>query len=602
MEIKKEEIGNKFKDFEPMQYLGRGASGEVIKVRGLKNKKIYAMKIINLRACDEEYIRSEIEMTKTLNHKNIVKYYSTFIENNKIYIIMEYIDYGELKEYINLLKYLSKRNIKINKLEIINIFIQCIKVLKYLKDSNIIHRDIKPENIFISKKYGIKLGDFGVAALIKDITSINNSSDLKKNNNTIIGSKKHMAPEVKKGKIYNEKADIYSMGLIFHQIYFQNEYREEIWKIQNDIIDSTFIRKPKPDKNKDPLVDFIFSMLEEDFEKRPDIDYLDNNINEIYIEYFSHENNSSLFSVLRCIGNFTYINDYFKSKYKIKKDKKYSEMFCNFINDSNKINEAAVFFRQKYFENNDSNFIDINKEIKPNIIFNFILEQILIELLEEEKKIEFKNNSSKNEFDVKKNKEINEQFKEIFSNNFKTNIGNNFSCIMRTYYNYSKIKINSTFFSLSFDLKYFLSKNDNINLKDLFKYQNDITLKCDNFFSNNTKIDTLSEKNMFYYFPFCLVINLNYEDVTNNFKNIVYTEYLDLSDFKGIKDESAKKFNLIGIIKYLNEHYISIIFDHIKEKKWVVFDCNKKTEVLNNYNEHKNGRVEMLFYFSEDKE
>ena len=605
MEKKNDEIGNKFKDFELMQYIGKGASGEVIKVRSLKNKKIYAMKIINIRALDDEYIRSEVEMTKKLNHKNIVKYYSSFIEDNKIYIIMEYLDYGELKEYINLLKYLSKRNIKINKLEIINIFIQCIKVLKYLKDSNIIHRDIKPENIFISKKYGIKLGDFGVAALIKDITNISRSSDLKKNNNTIIGSKKNMAPEVKKGKVYNEKADIYSMGLIFHQIYFQNDYREEIWKISNDIIDSTFIRKPKPDKNKDPLVEFIFSMLEEDFEKRPDIDYFYDNINEIYIQYFSQEKNTSLFSVLRCLGNFPYIKDYFKYKFEIKKDKKYSEMFCNFIKDSNKINEAAVFYRQKYFENNDSNFIDMNKEIKPNIILNFILDKIHIELLEEEKKIEFKNNLSNNEFDVKINKERNEQFKKNFSSNFKTKIANNFSCIMRTYYKYANCKNitsdNSAFFSLSFDLKYFLSKNDNINLKDLFKYQNDILLKFDSFCSKCKKIETRSEMNMFFYFPFCLVINLNYEGVNNNNKNILYPEKLNLSDIKGIKEKSAKEFNLIGIIKNLDDNYIAIIFDYTKEKKWIVFDCNKKPEVLNNYDEHKNGRVEMLFYFSQDK-
>ena len=605
MEIKNEEIGNKFKDFELLQLLGEGSSGKVIKVRSLLNKEIYAMKIINLELCDKEYIQSEIEMLKKINHENIVKYYSNFQEDNKIYIIMEYLEYGELKEYINLLKYLNEINRKPKKFEIINIFIQCIRVLKYLKDINIIHRDIKPENIFISKKCGIKLGDLGVAALMKDTTDIKDSNYLKKNNNTIIGSKKYMAPEVKKGKKYNEKADIYSMGLIFHQIYFQKEYREEIWKIQNDIIDSTFIRKPKPDKNEDPLVEFIFSMLEEDFTKRPDIDYLYNSINKIYIENFSQEKNSSIYSVLRCLGNFTYIKDYFQKKYKIKDNKKYSEWFYNFIIDSNRLKEAAVFFRQKYLENNDINFLDINKEIKPNIILNFILDKIHIELLDKEKNIEFKNNLSKNEFDEKINKKRNEQFEQNFSSNFNSKIANNFSCIMKTYYHYLNCKNTtfnySTFFSLSFDLKYFLSKNDNVNLKDLFKYQNDITLKYEYFCSKCKKIETRLEKNMFYYLPFCLVINLNYEDVNNNFKNIIYPKQLDFSEIKGMSKSSAKKFNLVGIIKNLNEHYISIIFDYINEKKWIIFDSNKKIDVLNHYNEHKNGRVEMLFYFSQDK-
>ena len=169
---------------------------------------------------------------------------------------------------------------------------------------------------------------------------------------------------------------------------------------------------------------------------------------------------------------------------------------------------------------------------------------------------------------------------------------NNFSCIMRTYYKYANCKNitsdNSAFFSLSFDLKYFLSKNDNINLKDLFKYQNDILLKFDSFCSKCKKIETRSEMNMFFYFPFCLVINLNYEGVNNNNKNILYPEKLNLSDIKGIKEKSAKEFNLIGIIKNLDDNYIAIIFDYAKEKKWIVFDCNKETEALNNFNEHKN--------------
>ena len=86
-------------------------------------------------------------MLKKLSHKNIVKYYTHFVEENTIYIIMEYLVYGDLSNYIDLLIHLYENNkdiINNKKLEIIYIFLQCITALQYLNDLKIIHSDIKP--------------------------------------------------------------------------------------------------------------------------------------------------------------------------------------------------------------------------------------------------------------------------------------------------------------------------------------------------------------------------------------------------------------------------------------------------------------------------
>ena len=221
-----ENIGDKLEDFELLTILGEGSFGVVLKVQSLINHEIYAMKIINLDNIDEkmkEYIESEIEMLKKLSHKNIVKYYTHFVEENTIYIIMEYLVYGDLSNYIDLLIHLYENNkdiINNKRLEIIYIFLQCITALQYLNDLKIIHRDIKPENIFISEIEGIKIGDFGVAAKMKDKDDINTIIKLKQNTNTIVGSEHYMSPEILAGKEYNEKTDIYSMGLIFYKLYF----------------------------------------------------------------------------------------------------------------------------------------------------------------------------------------------------------------------------------------------------------------------------------------------------------------------------------------------------------------------------------------------
>ena len=608
-----EMIGNKLEDFELLTLLGEGAYGMVLKVRSLLNQKIYAMKIINLENNEDykEYFDSEIEMLKKLNHQNIVKYYTNFETKKKIYIIMEYLEYGALSDYINLLIHLYEQDnsiITIKKGEIIHIFLQCINALKYLKDLKIIHRDIKPENIFISKKEGIKIGDFGVAAVLKDKnkdTIIN--SKLKKNEYTVVGTEDFMSPEVMKGKQYNEKADIYSMGLIFYKIYFLKDYREKEWKIKDNKIKFTFVRESKPEQIKDPLIDFIFSMIEEDSIKRPDVDLLYQQINKIYYNYFISNNISNFYSVIRCLGHFSYLKDFFLKKYK-PENKKYSDNFYKCIINQDNWDEALIFFKQKFYEDNGYNFFEFNKKIEPYFILNFILEKMQMEFYKDVNKKE-KITISKNKYD----QNLTENFKKIFSYNFKTIIGKNFFSVMTLYYqcmNCKNIFNNySSSFSLSFDLETFLrnhkNQSDDINILDLFKYQNDITLLPQNYFKfyclNCKKESMHKEKKTFFFLPLCLVINFIYNK-ENNINKINIPEKLDFSSIqKGLSKESAKKYYLIGIIKNIDGHYISIINGNDKGHKYYLYD-NNKISILQSYKDHDIGRVEMLFYcFSEKK-
>ena len=81
------EMGDKFEDFEILQILGKGSYGFVAKIRSLKNKKIYAMKQIDLDKVgsnkEKQLCKQEITLLQQLDHPNINKYYKSFESNNR---------------------------------------------------------------------------------------------------------------------------------------------------------------------------------------------------------------------------------------------------------------------------------------------------------------------------------------------------------------------------------------------------------------------------------------------------------------------------------------------------------------------------------------
>ena len=83
------EMGDKLEDFEILQILGKGSYGFVAKIRSLKNKKIYAMKQIDLSKVgsdkERQLCKQEIQLLQQLNHPNINKYYKSFVNNDCLY-------------------------------------------------------------------------------------------------------------------------------------------------------------------------------------------------------------------------------------------------------------------------------------------------------------------------------------------------------------------------------------------------------------------------------------------------------------------------------------------------------------------------------------
>ena len=149
---------------------------------------------------------------KTLNHPNIIKYYSCWLEqNNKIVImITEFFTGGNLKHHLKISKPHRLRVIKKWIKEILN-------GLMYLHSNDIIHRDIKCDNFFIDKINGtVKIGDLGESQFLKGYNFLTN----------FVGTEGFIAPEVHEGK-YNTKADIYSLGMsIIEMLTLEKPYKE----------------------------------------------------------------------------------------------------------------------------------------------------------------------------------------------------------------------------------------------------------------------------------------------------------------------------------------------------------------------------------------
>ncbi|NP_001381898.1 serine/threonine-protein kinase Nek10 isoform 11 [Homo sapiens] len=162
-------IGN----YAILDHLGSGAFGCVYKVRKHSGQNLLAMKEVNLhnpafgkdkkdRDSSVRNIVSELTIIKEqLYHPNIVRYYKTFLENDRLYIVMELIEGAPLGEHFSSLK---EKHHHFTEERLWKIFIQLCLALRYLhKEKRIVHRDLTPNNIMLGDKDKVTVTDFGLA-------------------------------------------------------------------------------------------------------------------------------------------------------------------------------------------------------------------------------------------------------------------------------------------------------------------------------------------------------------------------------------------------------------------------------------------------------
>lgn len=149
---------------------------------------------------------NEISVFKSIHHPNLIQYIESFIHKDKLIIIMEYADGGDLSRVVQ--KHRESKEY-INESTIWKYFIQLFQGLRYIHSKKIIHRDIKCQNIFLTKDNKVKLGDFGISKILK------NTFDYCK---TSLGTPYFLSPEICSGKKYNYKTDIWMLGCVLYEL------------------------------------------------------------------------------------------------------------------------------------------------------------------------------------------------------------------------------------------------------------------------------------------------------------------------------------------------------------------------------------------------
>lgn len=185
-------------------FLGKGGMGEIYKARSPEGR-IVAIKIITAESnFDKDRFSEELKIISILSHNYIVKLIDSGIYKGRSYIVMDYIDSINLRQFMKMEKMTIQKTV--------NIIIMVCEALKYAHQKNIIHLDIKPENILITKTGIIKVIDFGISKVRKE----DYSSTL---TNTIMGTPSYMSPEQKKGlKNIDSRSDIYSVGVLLYEM------------------------------------------------------------------------------------------------------------------------------------------------------------------------------------------------------------------------------------------------------------------------------------------------------------------------------------------------------------------------------------------------
>lgn len=239
--------------------IGKGSYSSVYKGFHKKTLKEVAIKRIEYENIDiklKNQINSEMNLMKKINHPNIVKLYDIYFDKEKfIYFILEYCEQGDLYKFLN------KRPMKEKYAK--KYMIQLVNGLKYLYEMKIIHRDLKPQNIMITKDNIIKISDFGFARYFESNKMLN----------TLCGTPLYMAPEIICDNNYNNKSDLWSIGIILYEIIFGiRPYNGNNLTNLLKCINNSEINFPKKINISDHCKDLIKQLLKKNPEYRIDWD------------------------------------------------------------------------------------------------------------------------------------------------------------------------------------------------------------------------------------------------------------------------------------------------------------------------------------------
>ena len=204
-------IGQEILNYKIENLIGEGGMGTVylginkqigqkVAIKSLAPQFVHNKEIV-------QRFKKEASTLAKLDHPNIVKLLNFYEDENGLFLIMEYVEGYNLDEYI------EKISGPISEDKTNEMFSKILDAFEFAHSQGVVHRDIKPSNIIITKEQEVKVFDFGIAKLVDEPESHKLTRT-----GTKMGTPAYMSPEqIKQGEI-NKLSDIYTLGVVLHQM------------------------------------------------------------------------------------------------------------------------------------------------------------------------------------------------------------------------------------------------------------------------------------------------------------------------------------------------------------------------------------------------
>ncbi len=204
-------IGLTLGNYKILAPLGQGGMARVYKAYQENLEREVAVKVLApWFATDHNFVerfKREALLVARLSHPNIVTVHDTGEYNGHLYIVMQFVNGGTLRQRLDQLQSLGRT---MDIVEAAPIFVQLANALDYAHDNGVIHRDVKPVNVLLDRSGRPILSDFGIAKLLAETRQLTRQG-------AGVGTPEYMSPEQCRGEPVDGRADIYALGVILFE-------------------------------------------------------------------------------------------------------------------------------------------------------------------------------------------------------------------------------------------------------------------------------------------------------------------------------------------------------------------------------------------------